>query len=164
MKILLGVHSIFQVIYSKNGLHPVADLHGKILDARLPPVQILSISCNFWENLSKSYVGAPLESWHPTSGKSWIRHWQPPLSGALTSKPNVNGPLEVYFCNSVCLVCEYQVSRCCSFQLMSYFILKLLQGYVDLSVISLEPLILKSLLSWVSKPVWVTHLRSSYYY
>ena len=39
-------------------------------------VQILSFSCNFWENLSKSYVG-PL-SWGvgaPSSGKSLIRHW-----------------------------------------------------------------------------------------
>ena len=39
---------------------------------RAPPVQILSISCSFWENLAKSYAGAP----HPwrvgarTSGKS----------------------------------------------------------------------------------------------
>ena len=38
----------------------VADLHSKILDAR-PPLgaQILSISCSFWENLTKTYVGAP---------------------------------------------------------------------------------------------------------
>ena len=44
----------------------VADLHSKILDARSPlGVQILSISCSFWENLAKSYVGAPLESWRP---------------------------------------------------------------------------------------------------
>ena len=43
-----------------------------------PPVQILSISCRFWENLGKSIV-----CWHPLpwrvgapiSGKSWIRHW-----------------------------------------------------------------------------------------
>ena len=55
----------------------VADLHSKILDARPPlEVQILSISCSFWENLAKSYVGAP--PWRvgaPSSGKSWIRHW-----------------------------------------------------------------------------------------
>ena len=39
----------------------MADLHSKILDARPPPpgVQILSISCSFWEILAKSYVGAP---------------------------------------------------------------------------------------------------------
>ena len=38
----------------------VADLHSKILDAPpLPGVQILSISCSFWKNLAKSYVGAP---------------------------------------------------------------------------------------------------------
>ena len=38
----------------------VADLHSKILDAHPSPgVQILSISCSFWEILTKSYVGAP---------------------------------------------------------------------------------------------------------
>ena len=41
-------------------MYPVADLHSKISDARPPPgVQILSISYSFWENLAKSYVGAP---------------------------------------------------------------------------------------------------------
>ena len=43
----------------------------------VPGVQILSISCSFWENLPKSYVGAL--SWRvgaPSSGKSWIRHCQ----------------------------------------------------------------------------------------
>ena len=34
-----------------------------------PQVQILSISCSFWENLAKSYVGAPLESWRPLLGE-----------------------------------------------------------------------------------------------
>ena len=45
----------------------MADLHSKILDAPPPPrVQILSISCSFWEILAKSYVGAsPLGSWRP---------------------------------------------------------------------------------------------------
>ena len=37
----------------------VSDLHSKILEARPPGVQILSISCSFLENLAKSYVGAP---------------------------------------------------------------------------------------------------------
>ena len=46
----------------------VADLHSKILDAP-PGVQILSISCSFWENLAKSYVGAPLGSWRPLLGE-----------------------------------------------------------------------------------------------
>ena len=41
----------------------VADLHSKILDA--PRVQILSISCSFWEILAKSYVGAPPEELMP---------------------------------------------------------------------------------------------------
>ena len=58
----------------------VADLRGGAGDAR-PPLgaQILSISCSFWENLAKSYVGAP--PWGvgaPSSGKSWIRHWSIP--------------------------------------------------------------------------------------
>ena len=50
----------------------VADLHSKILDARPPPgVQILSISCSFWEILAKSYVGAPPRGvGAPSSGKS----------------------------------------------------------------------------------------------
>ena len=41
----------------------VADLRG----APPPPLQtkIFSISCSFSENLAKSYVGAPLESWRP---------------------------------------------------------------------------------------------------
>ena len=39
-------------------LSSVANLHSKILDVP-PRVQILSISCSFWENLAKSYVGTP---------------------------------------------------------------------------------------------------------
>ena len=50
----------------------VADLHSKILDT--PPVQILSISCSFWENLAKSYVGAT----------------PPPPPGELASPPQGN--------------------------------------------------------------------------
>ena len=46
---------------------------GRVL---LPAVQILSISCSFWENLPKSYVGAPRRVGAPFSGKSWIRHCQ----------------------------------------------------------------------------------------
>ena len=35
-----------------------------------PPGQILSISCSFWENMAKSYVGAPpLGSWRPLLGE-----------------------------------------------------------------------------------------------
>ena len=38
----------------------VADLRGGAGDARPPlGVQILSISCSFWENLTNLYVGAP---------------------------------------------------------------------------------------------------------
>ena len=48
-------------------------------EGRTPPplcVQILSISCSFWENLAKLRVHAPpLEgSRPPPLGKSWIRH------------------------------------------------------------------------------------------
>ena len=48
-------------IAAVTGVDPVADLHSKILDARLPRFQILSISCSvfFLEILAKSYVGAP---------------------------------------------------------------------------------------------------------
>ena len=39
---------------------------GGARDARAPwGVQILSISCSFWEILANSYVGAPLGSWRP---------------------------------------------------------------------------------------------------
>ena len=41
---------------------------GDAMDAPSLRIQILSISCSFWEKLAKSYVGAP------SSGKSWIRH------------------------------------------------------------------------------------------
>ena len=40
-----------------------------------PGVQILLISCSFWEILAKSYVDAPWRVGTPTSWKSWIRHW-----------------------------------------------------------------------------------------
>ena len=46
----------------------VADLRGA-RGMRTPLVQILSISCSFWENLAKSYVGAPLGSWRPLLGE-----------------------------------------------------------------------------------------------
>ena len=43
---------------------------GDTRDVRPPPrVQILSISCSFWENLAKSYIGAPPESWRPHLGE-----------------------------------------------------------------------------------------------
>ena len=48
----------------------VADLHSKILDARPPlGVHILSISCSFWGNLAKSYVGAPPGELAPLLGE-----------------------------------------------------------------------------------------------
>ena len=48
---------------------------GAALAMRAPRAQILSISCSFWENLTKSYVGTHLRRvGAPTSGKSWIRH------------------------------------------------------------------------------------------
>ena len=50
-------------------------LHLKISYGQATPgVQILSIACSFWENLAKLYVSAPRVG-APTSGKSWIRHW-----------------------------------------------------------------------------------------
>ena len=63
------IYNSFPVIYFGAGLMlALADLRGGARDAP-PRVQILSISCSFWENLAKLYVGAP------TSAKSWIRHW-----------------------------------------------------------------------------------------
>ena len=58
---------------------------GAVRDA--PVVQILSISCSFWENLSKSYVRAPTPQGlaPPTSGKSWIRHYVERLVGHLVT-------------------------------------------------------------------------------
>ena len=44
-----------------------------------PGVQILSISCSFWENLANSYVGAPLGSWRPLPGEIL----DPPLNMAI---------------------------------------------------------------------------------
>ena len=43
----------------------VADLGGRT--RRAPPLRskIFLISCSFFENLTKSYVGAPLEGWRP---------------------------------------------------------------------------------------------------
>ena len=38
----------------------VAELHSRILDAYPLQGPYISISCNFGENLAKSYVGAPL--------------------------------------------------------------------------------------------------------
>ena len=45
-------------------------------------------SLNFMQFLAKSYVGTPLEGWHPTSGKSWIRHWGIPNSNSADSTSN----------------------------------------------------------------------------
>ena len=45
----------------------VADLRGA--RGTPPGVQILSISCSFWENLAKSYVGAPPGSWRLLDGE-----------------------------------------------------------------------------------------------
>ena len=53
----------------------VVDLRGGRGTCAAPQgAQILSISCSFWENLAKSYVGAPRGVGAPSSGKSWIRH------------------------------------------------------------------------------------------
>ena len=41
---------------SINRIKPAADLHSKILDA---PGPNSLISCSFWGNLAKSYVGGP---------------------------------------------------------------------------------------------------------
>ena len=54
---------------------------GGVRDARPPlGVQILSISCSFWENLACSRP--PWRVHAPPSGKSWIRHWWRLLLGS----------------------------------------------------------------------------------
>ena len=56
-----------------------------------PRAQILSISCSFWENLAKSYVGAP------SAGKSWIRHWETlPIRMETNSEPQNKTVKQVY--------------------------------------------------------------------
>ena len=59
-------------------LRALADLMGASL-----AVQILSVSCSFWEILAKSYVGAPC--WRPHLGEI--------LDPPLTCKPGWNVPL-----------------------------------------------------------------------
>ena len=59
----------------------VADLRGARGTHAPLQVQILSISCSFWENLAKSYVGAPLGSWHPLLGEIL----DPPLGAVVFS-------------------------------------------------------------------------------
>ena len=65
---------------------PVADLRGARGTRAPPGVQILSISCSFWEILAKSYVGAPPGSWRPPRGNPgsataygntlWVYLWE----------------------------------------------------------------------------------------
>ena len=71
-------HSLGIVLVESIKPLSLADLRGGARGMRAPGVQILSISCSFWGNLAKSYVGAPPPPWRvgaPTSEKSWIRHW-----------------------------------------------------------------------------------------
>ena len=65
-----------QQIKDTSQCNAVADLRGARMTRPAPlGVQILSISCSFWENLANSYVCVP--PWAvraPSSGKSCIRH------------------------------------------------------------------------------------------
>ena len=47
----------------------MADPGGGMRDVHPLGVQILSISCSFWENFAKSYIGTPLEGWCPHLGE-----------------------------------------------------------------------------------------------
>ena len=75
-KIPAQSNSFVSITYSDQSRFSVADLHSKILDPA--PIQILSISCSFWEDLAKSCV-AP----HPPE-KGWCPHLReildPPLA------------------------------------------------------------------------------------
>ena len=71
---------------------------GGAKDARPPPgAQILSISCSFWENLAKSYVGAPPGSWRPLLGEIL----DPPLSSMCHIRNSTPCYMENVFINSV---------------------------------------------------------------
>ena len=63
-----------QVEFAGTWSFAVADL--RWARGKPPLVQILLISCSFWEILAKSYVAPPTPQrvGVPTSGKSWIRH------------------------------------------------------------------------------------------
>ena len=66
----------------------VADLRGA--QGTPPPgVQILSISCGFWEILAKSYVGAPPGSWRPLLGEIL----DPPLNNYVYNDTKENSSL-----------------------------------------------------------------------
>ena len=68
----------------------VADLRGGVRDARPPLcVQILSISCSFWENLAKLRVHAP-----PLEGS------RPPLGEILDPSLYVHNKLRCYRCQT----------------------------------------------------------------
>ena len=60
----------------------VVSVGGSLSRARSPGVQILSISCSFWENLAESCVAPPLHRGlaHPPRGNSG-----PPLFGCITN-------------------------------------------------------------------------------
>ena len=65
MKVIIEKNLVFQIVYP-----PIGGSKGAARDASSAPgIQILSISCSFWENLAKSYVGVPLEGWHPNLGE-----------------------------------------------------------------------------------------------
>ena len=81
----------------------VADLRG-VQGMRTPRVQILLISCSFWEILAKSYVGTPQGVGTPSSGKSWICHCivsycssSTPCIGPVPGPVQYTKPLEVTF-------------------------------------------------------------------
>ena len=62
-----------RLLYYQNLMMRIGGSKG---EACTPPgIQILSISCSFWEILAKSCVDAPCRVRAPTSGKFWIRHW-----------------------------------------------------------------------------------------
>ena len=65
----------------------MADLRGR--EGRVPPwggSKILSISCSFWGNLAKSYVGAPPELAPPPRGNP----------GSATANPCVRGKILLF--------------------------------------------------------------------
>ena len=81
--------------------------------ARPPPLRpkIFSISCSFLENLTKLYVGAPLEGWRPLLQGIL----DPPLA------PNVDPPLHLLvICEVFSQTPNSHLIHCCYFLHMIY--------------------------------------------
>ena len=58
---------------------PVADLHSKILDASPPGPNFFQFHAVFGKMWQNRMLASPRRVGAPTSRKSWIHHWIPPI-------------------------------------------------------------------------------------